>query len=158
MRTRGLGRGLCALIVVSPASIAAASCGGANDSNVFQTVPDASGGDEVTLGDAGTPEAGSFGDATPDACVPKTCTDLGYTCGKNGDGCGGTVDCGTCTSLEYCGGGGYSKCGGSNGMQPDGAPIANCTPATCQSLNIKCGQTGDGCGNTLDCGSCTNQQ
>jgi hypothetical protein len=42
------------------------------------------------------------------SCTPKTCKDLGYTCGLAGDDCGGTLDCGptTCPILGYtCGGG-----------------------------------------------------
>ena len=32
----------------------------------------------------------------------------------------------------------------------------NCVPATCSSGGTRfCGQIGDGCGGTLDCGSCT---
>ena len=34
----------------------------------------------------------------------------------------------------------------------------SCTPATCQSLGKTCGTWSDGCGGTLQCGSCPNQQ
>ena len=46
--------------------------------------------------------------STPDAgtCVPKTCNDLGFNCGANGDGCGNIIQCGSCTSPQVCGGGG----------------------------------------------------
>ena len=44
----------------------------------------------------GTGDGGASGDAG--ACVPKTCLDLGLTCGSNADGCGGVLDCGTCTA------------------------------------------------------------
>ncbi len=30
-----------------------------------------------------------------------------------------------------------------------------CVPATCSSLGAECGQVSDGCGNTLNCGTCT---
>lgn len=37
------------------------------------------------------------GDAgPPDACVPKTCADVGAQCGVVPDGCGGQIDCGIC--------------------------------------------------------------
>ncbi|MES1176478.1 MAG: hypothetical protein ABUL62_19295 [Myxococcales bacterium] len=42
------------------------------------------------------------------SCTPKTCKDIGFTCGLAGDDCGGTLDCGptTCPILGYtCGGG-----------------------------------------------------
>jgi hypothetical protein len=35
--------------------------------------------------------------------VPKTCDALGAECGKVGDGCGGTLDCGTCNGSKICG-------------------------------------------------------
>jgi hypothetical protein len=46
----------------------------------------------------GYPDAGS--------CTPKTCAQLGYNCGIDGDGCGGVLDCGSCTAPAICGGGG----------------------------------------------------
>jgi hypothetical protein len=33
-------------------------------------------------------------------------------------------------------------------------PPPPCTPATCESLELKCGFSGDGCGDVLDCGPC----
>jgi len=33
---------------------------------------------------------------------------------------------------------------------------AGCVPSTCASLGQECGQPGDGCGGTLDCGGCSN--
>jgi hypothetical protein len=63
------------------------------------------------------------------ACVPKTCAELGVTCGKSGDGCEDEVilDCGKCSA---------------------------CTPRTCADAGAQCGIIGDGCGNTTDCGAC----
>jgi len=92
-------------------------------------------------------------DGNTSGCMPKSCSDLGYTCGPNADGCGGLIDCGMCTAPEFCGGGGYSKCGGNSGMLPDGG--VNCTPVTCQQLGYNCGPAGDGCGNIIQCGNCT---
>src|SRR5438270_8201191 len=34
------------------------------------------------------------------------CATLGASCGKQGDGCGGEIDCGTCSAPDSCGGGG----------------------------------------------------
>ncbi|HRI54691.1 MAG TPA: hypothetical protein PLW65_31355, partial [Pseudomonadota bacterium] len=55
------------------------------------------------------------------------------------------IQCGNCTvSGQTCGGGGVpGKCG---------APM--CTPRTCASANANCGVIGDGCGGTLNCGTC----
>jgi hypothetical protein len=33
-------------------------------------------------------------------------------------------------------------------------PASNCTPLTCADEHLQCGVTGDGCGNTIDCGRC----
>ncbi len=37
-------------------------------------------------------------------------------------------------------------------------PSTTCTPRTCAEQNLGCGPTGDGCGNILQCGSCTPPQ
>jgi hypothetical protein len=96
------------------------------------------------------PDGGSI-----NSCTPKTCASLGYNCGPASDGCGTLLMCGTCPASEVCGAGGFNKCG-SSGNLPDGGSV--CTPKTCQSQNINCGPTGDGCGNLLSCGSCTAPQ
>ena len=36
--------------------------------------------------------------------------------------------------------------------------LGGCMPATCDSLGQECGQPGDGCGGTLDCGGCDDSQ
>ena len=36
----------------------------------------------------------------------------------------------------------------------DTPPPPECTPTTCEALEVKCGFTGDGCGKVLDCGPC----
>ncbi len=36
------------------------------------------------------------------ACVPDTCSSLGYECGVLDDGCGGTLSCGSCTGTDIC--------------------------------------------------------
>jgi hypothetical protein len=81
-----------------------------------------------------------------DQCVPKTCSDYGYTCGVWPDGCGDVTPlCGSCTNPATCGGGGTTgQCGGNGG----------CVPQNCTSLGYQCGLAGDGCGNTIDCGTC----
>jgi hypothetical protein len=82
-------------------------------------------------------------------CTPKSCQDLGYNCGQNSDGCGGSISCGACPAGQKCGNGGFSKCGPSSTTGSDGGSI--CTPTTCLALGYDCGYAGDGCGNSLNC-------
>jgi hypothetical protein len=86
------------------------------------------------------------------ACIPKTCSDLQYNCGPAGDGCGGALDCGTCTGPQFCGGGGFNTCGGNR--PADGGGVVPCTAKTCSDLGFNCGPAGDGCGGSLQCGTC----
>jgi hypothetical protein len=90
-------------------------------------------------------------------CTPKTCAQLGFTCGPAGDGCGNLIagGCGTCPAGQACGIGGHPGVCGATGLGPDGGPIDLCTPTTCAQLGFNCGQAGDGCGNALQCGTCT---
>jgi len=84
-------------------------------------------------------------------CTPKTCGDLGYTCGENSDGCGNMISCGSCAT-GYCGGGGFSQCGTGPDASADAGPL--CTPITCASLDNTCGEQGDGCGGLVGpCGT-----
>ncbi len=84
-------------------------------------------------------------------CTPQTCAQQNIGCGPAGDGCGGSLDCGTCPSGQTCGGGGVpGQCGA-----PDGG---TCTAQTCAQQNIGCGPAGDGCGGSLDCGTCPSGQ
>jgi hypothetical protein len=59
------------------------------------------------------------------SCAPKTCADLGFTCGPAGDTCGGKLDCGanTCAIPGWtCGGGtklGVCGCTGVCSQVPD---------------------------------------
>lgn len=88
--------------------------------------------------------ASCVGPPPPVTCTPKTCTDLGFTCGESGDGCddGVVLDCGSCPTNQVCGAGGSGTCG------------TVCTPQTCAQVNAQCGLIGDGCGSTIDCGPC----
>src|SRR5262249_54061451 len=68
-------------------------------------------------------------------CTPRTCAQLGYSCGAQGDGCGGVINCGTCPTGQTCGGGGApGVCGG------------GCVTRSCAQQGFNCGQQGDGCG------------
>ncbi len=77
-------------------------------------------------------------DAGPDACVSKTCSQIGAQCGTF-DNCGTLTSCpGACTSPQSCGGGGQAnKCG--------------CTPTTCAGVGANCGTLDNGCGTLLTC-------
>jgi hypothetical protein len=81
------------------------------------------------------------------ACMPKTCAQLGAQCGVYSDGCGGTLNCGTCGTGSTC----------THGYDPMGFEswtCQTCTPKTCAQLGAQCGYISDGCGATLNCGTC----
>ncbi|HEY1692526.1 MAG TPA: hypothetical protein VGG39_10210 [Polyangiaceae bacterium] len=106
----------------------------------------------------GTPvEGGLGGDGNPN-CTPKTCAQQGYDCGYAVDGCGNVINCNPgdgstgCIAPEFCGGGGYDVCG----TGTDGG--TTCTGTTCAKLGYNCGAADDGCGNVLQCGTCTAPQ
>jgi hypothetical protein len=103
----------------------------------------------ATCGGGGVPSQCGYPDAS--ACAPLSCADQAIGCGPAGDGCGGQIDCGSCPNGQACGGGGVAgQCG---------APEAGtCVPSTCEQQNINCGPTGDGCGNAIQCGTCTSGQ
>src|SRR5258706_246907 len=137
-RVFALSLGLLWLAAALPSA-----CGGGDDS-------------QGTGGGNGKKDAGKDSSLTlPDGiggpCTPRTCGDIGATCGPQADGCGDVVQGGSCTAPEFCGGGGPSKCGV---FAPDGGPI--CTPITCQSAGADGGPIGDGCGGLIaTCGTCT---
>jgi hypothetical protein len=146
-------RWLGTLAIATGCAVVAVACGSGAPTSDF--TPGQQGGPDGAPSDA-TTEGGTFGTEGGTGCKPTTCADKGYTCGQNGDGCGGVLDCGTCMFPQFCGGGGYSKCGGNINDGPDGAPL--CTPTTCAALGAGCGPAGDGCGGVLACGTCTDPQ
>jgi len=84
------------------------------------------------------------------ACVPRTCAELGASCGPAADGCGGLLNCGTCSLPQLCGGSGTpGVCG---------TPPVTCAPRTCALLGMNCGPASDSCGGLLSCGTCTAPQ
>ena len=131
------GRWLSTLFIATVAAVTAAACGSSPSGVTSPGVPD-----------AGIPDATGFsmfttGDSGGTSCTPKTCAELGYNCGMNGDGCGAALDCGACPSGQICGAAGYSRCGAgtttvSDGGD-DGGQASSCTPTTRQSLGIDCG-------------------
>jgi hypothetical protein len=163
MQVRNVGKWACMLVIAWAGSNAVVACGGSGNGSVFVdggTGPDdssvgprdatSSGGDGPSLvGDDG----GGNGDSG--GCIPKTCAQLNYDCGK-AVSCGQVIDCtgtgtgtGGCTPPESCGGGGTANvCGGAS--TADGGPV-QCTPTTCNALNYNCGFASDGCGDALNC-------
>jgi hypothetical protein len=171
MRVLELGRVVSMLVLVGAAGLAPTSCGSGGSTFVDgQSHPE--GGlfpsDDATLPDDVSQivvNGGDSGGSPTGACTPKTCADWGYSCGKNGDGCSGVIDCGSCTAPgEFCGGGGYSKCGTKANASLDGggsgdANTTSCTPKTCSDLGLDCGWAVDGCGTPQQCGaSCPGAQ
>src|SRR5258708_38591829 len=90
--TSDKGRFFCAVFLVGTSGLTAASCGSSGDAT--STFPMA-GKDASMVEDAPSVEVGSIIGEGGTVCVPKTCTDLGFTCGKNGNGCGDVLDCGS---------------------------------------------------------------
>jgi hypothetical protein len=86
-------------------------------------------------------------------CQKRTCAEVGATCGPVSDGCGGLLMCGACNAPQTCGGGGLPNVCGGNGGGGD-AGVTMCVPRTCASAMANCGPIGDGCGGSLQCGSC----
>jgi hypothetical protein len=73
-------------------------------------------------------------------CTPKTCEELGVTCGYAANGCGMlTKNCGDCPANFEC---------------RNGSCAQACVPRTCTEAQAQCGYAGDGCGGIIDCGVC----
>src|SRR5258708_15815397 len=100
MSARNLGQLVCTLLLVGAGALGVVSCGSSKDT------PGADRGDAAVDGpESPTDGAGLFSDATlGPACTPKTCQDLGFTCGKNGNGCGGGLARGCLASPPSFGG------------------------------------------------------
>jgi hypothetical protein len=168
--SRNVGRWIGLLAIVCSTGSVVVSCARSGvregTTSVFEAGAE---GSDATTGGGGS--GGLGGDAAPPAddggqtinagdssvgCTPKTCIDLHFNCGPNGDGCGGLLQCGTCPAGQACGLGGPSVCGWIYGPEAggDGAPF-NCTPTTCAALGYNCGPAGDGCGGSVQCGACT---
>ncbi len=114
------------------------------------TYPDGCGG-MLNCGTCNAPQVcggGGAGTCGTGACMGKTCAQLGLACGSAGDGCGMTLNCGTCPAGQTCGGSGM----------PGVCGATSCVPLTkdqaCTPKGLDCGTVGDGCGGTVNCGTC----
>lgn len=96
----------------------------------------------------GTGSNGEAGACSGDcqSCVPKTCEDLGFTCGPAGDTCGGKLDCGptSCSVLgQTCGG---ADKAGECGCKGACADIADCSDKPIKTTSLT-GKVYDPAGN-----------
>lgn len=105
----------------------------------------------------------------PASCSPRTSClvleSVTVECGQQPDGCGGFVSCGTCAMGQQCV---SQRCvdvprdGGVvvDAGQPFDAGVSVdagvCFPTSCTARGAVCGSLADGCGGTLDCGTCGN--
>ncbi len=92
-----------------------------------------------------------------DLCVPATFEQAcaGRQCGVEGDGCGATIDCGQCPGQQACGLELPFQCSEipTSSDEQCGARIESC-----EQVGAECGLIGNGCGGTLDCGTCADGQ
>ncbi len=120
-----------------------------------------------------------------DGCCPAGCTsgndsDCSATCGNGtvdpGETCDGNCptscnDGNACTVDQLvgsptqcnvqCSANRINTCRTGDGCCPAGCSNASdgdcaCSPETCETLGYSCGTVSDGCGSTLNCGTCTN--
>jgi hypothetical protein len=68
-----------------------------------------------------------------------------------GNGCGGTIDCGSCDAGEACGLDAPFQCGTLLTGTDDECPAEI---VDCAAVGAECGLIGNGCGGTIDCGGC----
>lgn len=108
---------------------------------------DDTGGDDVgDDDDAG--EDSDTGPVEPECEVEVSCAAEGMECGQIPNGCGGIKSCGTCAQNEYCGQGlDHGKCI-AIACVPQG-------PERCAAEGVQCGAISDGCGGSIDCGTCS---
>jgi hypothetical protein len=112
-----------------------------------------------------------FDPAKPSKCgfpPPVDCTPVDAAqacagkCGSVPNGCSDVIACDVSNGGVVCSD--SQLCGGYDGNRKPNecVELPACTPATCASLGFECGQTGDGCGATLDCtaemGGCQGDQ
>lgn len=118
--------------------------------------------------DCGECEDGVCGLNTPNVCATREeldelCNPLpeeeacaGKECGVEGDGCGGTYDCGSCESGEACGIETPFQC---DPVEVGSSEECPAKIESCASVGADCGFVGNGCGGLIDCnaetGGCT---
>ena len=124
-------------------------------------------GEIIQCGDC--PSGHVCGLVTPNVCstdrdIDDLCHKLtkdeacdGKECGVEGDGCGGTHDCGSCDADEACGIVAPFRCDPRPGGDDDDCPTLI---DSCADEGADCGFIGNGCGGVIDCdmetGGCMN--
>lgn len=85
-----------------------------------------------------------------DLCVKLSKADAceGKECGSEGDGCGGTYECGECDEGYGCGQKEPFQCGKIPASTEDNCPAKI---ESCESVGATCGKIGNGCGGVIDC-------
>jgi hypothetical protein len=161
MLVRNVGKWVLITQVCLGTAAVAASCGGSNDASTF--VPDGGEGNDATAGGDGQMMGhsdSSFGGGdSPTGCVPKTCAQLGFNCGKAVT-CGMLINCNAngsdaapdCPAGETCGATMPNVCGSGTGGDggPKGDGGSTCTPKTCMQLGYDCGEAVS-CGTVINC-------
>ncbi len=86
---------------------------------------------------------------SPSTCTALTCAAFGAgVCGEMNDGCGGTLACGVCTD-------GGPTIDASVDASTDAPAADGCNAVSCAFYGAgACGSLSDGCGSTIDCGTC----
>ncbi|HTQ44248.1 MAG TPA: hypothetical protein VMI75_15920 [Polyangiaceae bacterium] len=166
MLVRNVGKWVLVTLVPLGTAVIAASCGGSNDTSVFNGDSGASddatsSGGDGQMGRSDSSFGGSSGGDGPTGCTPKTCAQLGFNCGKAVT-CGMLINCNAngsdaaadCPGGEVCGammpnvcGTGSSSSGGDGGKGDGGN---TCTAKTCMQLGYDCGEAVT-CGMVINC-------
>ena len=107
-----------------------------------------------TCGGSGVPSHCGEPEVTEVVCEPKTCADLGASCGLEADGCGNVLNCWGSDAIKV---GGKSHCSdpAADCVAGECKTLSSCTKLTCADYPTPqglCGPVSDGCGGTLDCG------
>src|SRR5580693_8342617 len=95
---RNFGRWISLVAFGCSAGSVVVSCGSSSDTSIFdggrRDAGDAwsFGGDDSSISPLDDSNQTLIGDGAS-GCPPKTCADLGFTCGPNSDGCGNVIDC-----------------------------------------------------------------
>ena len=139
-----VGRWLCILGIAGSSAGAVVSCGGGSNSQFQGGAPDASTGEDASARTDGGSLVNNDG-GIGNGCKPKTCAQLGYTCGPNSDGCGND------TPVRDLHGPPVLRRRRLQQVRRQQRPAsrrrrASARPTTCAPLGYNCGLAGDGCG------------
>ncbi len=170
-------------LAVSACSFSAEG-GGLTDAGVdaFLLAPDGGvyqSSSSFTFVDGAPPGSDGGGASSSDGFCLSRCSALKFTCGVTTDSCGHLVSCGACGANEACLANvcvlrdhsagvdaGFASSSSSATSESSGPVIigsssipgssssSTCASNSCGEFGYDCGSISDGCGNTLDCGTC----